>query len=114
MDLWHREQFDLANLVLNRYLDVSDEADGLGLVPFFMAVRSAVRTHVMAAQAGDAAPDRKAQVSMEARSYFELAQRLLRGKPARLVAIGGLSGSGKSPSPLLSPPTSGMHRGRAS
>jgi len=96
MDLWHREQFALANLVLNRYLDVSDEADGLGLVPFFMAVRSAVRTHVMAAQAGDAAPDRKAEVSMEARSYFELAQRLLRGKPARLVAIGGLSGSGKS------------------
>jgi uncharacterized protein len=32
----------------------------------------------------------------EARSYFELAHSLLDSKPSRLVAIAGLSGSGKT------------------
>ena len=53
MDLWHRDQRRLANIVFNRYLDECDETDGLPLVPFFMAIRAAVRAHVTAAQADD-------------------------------------------------------------
>lgn len=49
MDLWRRDLRDLANLVLNRYLDEQDETGGLALLPFFMAVRAAIRAH--AAQA---------------------------------------------------------------
>ena len=94
MDLWHRDLRTEANLVFNRYLDACDEEDGLPLISFLMAVRAAVRAHVSATQtqAKDAEPARRE----EAISYFELAQGLLRSQPAQLVAVGGLSGSGKS------------------
>ena len=50
MDLWHRGFPELANLVMNRYLDEADDEDGFALLPFFMAVRAAVRAHVTATQ----------------------------------------------------------------
>jgi aminoglycoside phosphotransferase family enzyme/predicted kinase len=95
MDLWDRGLHAHANLALNRYLDDLDETDGLPLLPFFMAVRAAVRAHVTATQAigATAGADR---LEREARTYFELAVALLEPLPARLVAVGGLSGSGKS------------------
>jgi hypothetical protein len=96
MDLWHRGQRELANLVFNRYLDVCDESDGLGSVAFFMAVRAAVRTHVTAAQAAGSPPQRSGPVLSEARAYFDLALSLLRPAKPELVAVGGLSGTGKS------------------
>ena len=96
MDLWHRDQPDFANLVFNRYLDGADETDGLGLVPFFMAVRAAVRAHVTAVQASEAQEDRAKTLHKEAHAYFELAERLLAPVAPSLVAVGGLSGSGKS------------------
>ncbi|WP_112907818.1 AAA family ATPase [Rhizobium leguminosarum] len=95
MDLWHRRHPELANLVMNRYLDETDEDDGFAALPFFIAVRAAVRAHVIATQA-DAAGDRAAMLIDEARSYFQLARSLLRQVPAQLVAVGGLSGSGKT------------------
>ncbi len=94
MDLWHRDRFDLANLLLNRYLDAADETDGIGLLPFLMAMRAVIRAHVTAAQA-EGAPDAAARIA-EARAYFDLARRLLAGAPAILLAVGGFSGSGKS------------------
>ncbi len=95
MDLWHRDLRDLANLVVNRYLDVMDDEDGFVLIPFFMAVRAAVRAHVTATQAEDDTEHRDELVET-ARSYFELARTLLESEPPVLVAIGGLSGSGKT------------------
>lgn len=94
MDLWHRNLRTEANLVFNRYLDAGDEEDGLPLISFLMALRAAVRAHVSAtqAQAGGAPAARRE----EAHAYFTLAQGLLRSHPAKLVAVGGLSGSGKS------------------
>ncbi|WP_157016079.1 bifunctional aminoglycoside phosphotransferase/ATP-binding protein [Mesorhizobium xinjiangense] len=96
MDLWHRDLRDLANLVANRYLDAMDDEDGFALVPFFMAVRAAVRAHVTATQAEDGGAGRRDELAATARSYFELAGRLLDVEPPVLVAIGGLSGSGKT------------------
>jgi uncharacterized protein len=96
MDLWHRGLRPAANLVLNRYLDERDEKDGLPLVPFFMAVRAAVRAHVTATQAEAAGAARGPKLAREAQAYFDLALALLAPKAPRLVAIGGLSGSGKS------------------
>ncbi len=95
MDLWHREHAEFANLVMNRYLDETGEDDGFAVLSFFMAMRAAVRAHVIATQAEDAgiqAPE----LAAEARSYFELAGTLLQSSRSNLVAIGGLSGSGKS------------------
>jgi len=95
MDLWHRGFHQLANLVANRYFDLSDDEDGFALLPFFMAVRAAVRAHVTATQVEDKNPN-AAALADEARAYFALADALLDEIPPRLIAIGGLSGSGKS------------------
>lgn len=86
MDLWHRGQKVAANRVMNRYCDATGETVGLALLPFFVAVRAAVRAHVTAA-AGDAG---------EAQSYLDLAGEALSPAAPMLVAVGGLSGSGKS------------------
>ncbi|PSM17425.1 bifunctional aminoglycoside phosphotransferase/ATP-binding protein [Nitratireductor sp. StC3] len=95
MDLWHRGHRDLANLVMNRYFDAQDEEDGFVLLAFFMAVRAAVRAHVTATQYEEGGRQNRA-LADEARSYFDLAGALLEEPPARLTAIGGLSGSGKT------------------
>lgn len=103
MDLWHRGLHAEASRVVNRYCDTArqygdpegGQEDGYGLLPFFMALRAAVRAHVTATQAGSA-DDNAAALTAEARAYFDLAEHLLARHPARLVAVGGLSGSGKS------------------
>lgn len=95
MDLWHRGFPELANRVMNRYLDESDDEDGFMLLPFFMALRAAVRAHVTATQVEEGEGAQEGPRA-EARSYFELALSLLDAPPARLIAIGGLSGSGKT------------------
>lgn len=86
MDLIHEGHGEFANLVFNRYLDRSDESDGLALLPIYLAMRAAIRAHVSAA----------ANMADRAQSYFRLATELVRPQIPGLVAIGGLSGSGKS------------------
>ena len=95
MDLWHRGHAEFANLVMNRYLDETGDDNGFATLPFFMAMRAAVRAHVVATQAEGAGVNAQ-ELSLEARSYFALAVSLLRSPQSCLVAIGGLSGSGKS------------------
>src|SRR5947209_20460519 len=87
----------LANLLLNRYLDLAGEDDGLAAMPLFMALRAVIRAHVTASAAehGRSGGERAAAFA-EARRYAEAGAAMLRRPPARLVAIGGLSGSGKS------------------
>lgn len=87
MDLIHREHRELAALVFNRYLDVSGDEGGLGLVPLQLAMRASIRAHVTAAADGG---------TEAALSYFRLAQALARLVSARLIAIGGVSGTGKT------------------
>ena len=95
MDLWHRGHAEFANLVMNRYLDETEDDNGFAALPFFMAMRAAVRAHVIATQSEGAGGNSPELVS-EARSYFVLARSLLQPPRSSLVAIGGLSGSGKS------------------
>lgn len=96
MDLWHRGEAAAANWLFNRYLDDGDETDGLPLLPLFMSLRAAVRAHVVAAQARSTAEPAAADARAAARDYLRLARDLLAPAPARLVAIGGFSGTGKS------------------
>jgi aminoglycoside phosphotransferase family enzyme/predicted kinase len=95
MDLWHRGMRYGANIVLNHYLDHSalDER-GIALLPLFLSVRASIRAHVLAAQSSRCGRNR--EVDAKAREYLILAQTVLTHIPPRLVAIGGLSGSGKS------------------
>ncbi|MGF9691336.1 AAA family ATPase [Rhizobium sp. 0TCS1.26] len=95
MDLWHRGFADFANLIANRYLDETGDDEGFCLLPFFMAIRAAVRAHVTATQAEEPVQD-VTRLSDEAKRYFQLANALLDEKPPHLIAIGGLSGTGKS------------------
>lgn len=95
MDLWHRELPDFANVVVNRYLDRTGDDAGFGLMPFFLALRAAIRAHVGATQLRDLG-DKTGHGAEEARAYRNLALALLEKKEPVLVAIGGLSGSGKS------------------
>jgi aminoglycoside phosphotransferase family enzyme/predicted kinase len=111
MDLWHRDQREFANLVYKRYLDECDEADSLALVPFFMAIRAAVRAHVTAAQANDAPPGSQEPLRTEALAYFDLAIDLLKSADPMLVALGGFSGTGKSTMASLMAPCIGAAPG---
>ncbi len=95
MDLEHRGQRNLANAALNHYLPREGDYGGLAALPLFLACRAEVRAHVTAMQASAASAPADAP-SAEARSYLDLALRLVRPAPPRLVAIGGLSGTGKS------------------
>jgi aminoglycoside phosphotransferase family enzyme/predicted kinase len=97
MDLEHRRLRGLANILFNRYLELTGDLAGLSLLPLFMSVRAAIRAHLTAAAVAGQAEAGKAQsLRTEAQSYLELAHRLLSPPPAQLVAIGGLSGTGKS------------------
>ncbi len=97
MDLHTRGLDAPGNAVFNRYLDLQDEVDGLAALPLFLSVRAAVRAHVSAAAARQQAQhEAKSRALDEARRYLVHAGDLLKPRPARLIAIGGLSGTGKS------------------
>ena len=93
MDLWEKGLRAQANFVANRYLDLSAEDEpGIVLLPLMMSIRATIRAHVSAAIAGH----RNDRMGRIANAYLRLAARLLQAKPAVLIAIGGLSGTGKS------------------
>lgn len=94
MDFWRRDLPAEANLLANRYLDLMPaEEDAIGLLPLFMAVRAQIRAHVAAARSVQGLDP---AARSEAAEYLVLAETLLQPVKPRLVAIGGLSGTGKS------------------
>ncbi|KRQ97524.1 AAA family ATPase [Bradyrhizobium valentinum] len=96
MDMIHFNQDMAANAVFNRYLaGAGDEGlDGLRLLPLFLSARAAIRAHVLFMKSEHAGESDA--VWQEAKRYFDLAGRLIMPRPPLLVAIGGLSGTGKS------------------
>jgi uncharacterized protein len=99
MDLGKRGLKAHANAVLNAYLDADASSGnllGLAALPLFLSMRAAVRAKVELLRAALAAPGGADPVREEARAYFALAQAFLVLARPRLIAIGGLSGSGKS------------------
>ena len=97
MDLRHRGLVRQCGLVFNRYLDLAHDDDGVPALPLFMSLRAAVRAHVTAAAAaGLETTDLRERKLADARSYFDLAVDLLVPKASHLLAVGGLSGTGKS------------------
>jgi len=97
MDLEHRKLRPFANVVFNSYLDRNDETDGIGALPLMMSLRSAIRAHTgVAAARAQTRSERRQAIIDEARAYLELSERLLQQRGPQLVAIGGVSGTGKS------------------
>ncbi len=97
MDLDQRDLRPQANLLLNRYLQAGEELAALASLPLFLSMRAAIRAKVAAAtEAADPALEHKIRQRALAARYFVAAQTYLRPPGPRLVALGGLSGSGKS------------------
>jgi aminoglycoside phosphotransferase family enzyme/predicted kinase len=99
MDLIERGLPAAANGVLNRYLLATrrpEDFDALAALPLFLSLRAAIRAMVTAERAERAAEGDRAPIRNAALTYFDLACRLVEPPPPRLVAVGGLSGTGKS------------------
>lgn len=99
MDLWRRGLRSEANAVLNHYLasdtDTHDYA-GLFLLPLFMALRAGVRAMTGLDGLAIAAQDRADMLRREMHGYARLAGQLIQPSKPQLIAIGGLSGTGKT------------------
>jgi len=97
MDLLRHDQAAAANIVLNRYLTASpvETLDALAALPLFMSIRAAIRAQVALARLTRTDADRSGILG-EARHYFDLARVLIEPSAPRLIAVGGLSGTGKS------------------
>ena len=97
MDLSARGAKEAACAALQAWVDARLEDEGLALLPLFAAVRATVRAKVegFTARATTAGPNADARRAVATR-YLEFAGRLLDRTPARLIALGGRSGTGKS------------------
>jgi hypothetical protein len=110
MDLVERGMGAQANIVLNRYLTTlnrQEDLNGLAALPLFLSVRAAIRAKVLAegGQFLNSAPRAKAE--QDARRYFDLACALINPPAPVVVAIGGLSGTGKSALAIMLAPDIG-------
>lgn len=98
MDLCERGLPSPACRLLNQYLWLSDDEigdiEGLALLPLFLGLRAAIRAKVLVAQSAlTIDPNR---LINDARKYADAALRFLTLCSPRLIAVGGLSGTGKS------------------
>ncbi len=96
MDLDHQDLRALAQRLLSGYLEATRDDGGVALLPLFLACRAAIRAKVLGLGAAQAKDGTAAPAVDEARAYLERALVYLDPPPARLVAIGGPSGTGKS------------------
>ena len=99
MDLLERGLAQAANIVFNRYLaDTRREEDfeELAALPLFLSLRAAIRAEVTAARMERAQAAEQERIARMARAYFAFARRAITPPAPKLVAVGGLSGTGKT------------------
>jgi len=98
MDLEERGLRASANRLFNRYLapEPPEAMSALAALPLFLSLRAAIRAKVEAAGAERLEGAKRDEARALARGYFARAVEFLRYHPPRLVAVGGLSGVGKS------------------
>ncbi len=99
MDLWLRGLKQEANIILNHYLRFGSirEIEGLALLPLFLSFRSAIRAMTGIHALGVCGQAECESLVPEIASYAAFAAGVLEaGQPPQLLAIGGLSGAGKS------------------
>ncbi len=97
MDFVRYDRGAAANHLLNRYLNTTsrENFDALRALPLFMSLRAAIRANVTLARIKQTSGE-TADITQSARKCFELACKLIHPAAPTLVAIGGLSGTGKS------------------
>jgi len=84
VDLDHRGRADLSSRLLSRTLELTRDYSGLAVLPLFLSLRAMVRALTRAMKEEDPAP------------HVAQAERALHSPSPRLVAVGGLSGTGKT------------------
>ncbi len=97
MDLEARVSRAHANGALNTYLELGPETDGLAALTLFLVLRAVIRAHTRAAAAqAQADAQQREAMTADAQRHLAWAAALLAPSQPRLVAVGGVSGSGKS------------------
>lgn len=86
MDLVCRGHGGLASVAMNHALDVTGDYESQAALPLFLSLRAGIRAHVSATMG----------LKADALRYLKAARDFLEPPPPRLLAVGGLSGSGKS------------------
>jgi uncharacterized protein len=98
MDLERNGARVAANVVLNRYLWLRGDTldlEGLAALPAYLGLRAAIRA-MAALDRPQAEATRNIDLMAHIHATLSLARDFLQRPPARLVAVGGLSGTGKS------------------
>lgn len=85
-----------ANILLNRYLEITEDYAGLAALPLFLSCRAAMRAHVTVTAADLGKSGLTPAHAVEATHLVDRAIAYLERVSPRLTAIGGLSGTGKS------------------
>lgn len=111
MDLLHRGLEAGASRVWNGWLAATEDDEAAALMPLFLSMRAAVRAHVGATAASQHGLDRAR--AAEAVRYLGEAGGLLRDAPPVVVAIGGISGTGKTTLARVLAPALGRAPGAA-
>lgn len=97
MDLCCRGLGAAANRIFNRWSDAFGDEDSFGFLPLALATRAMVRASILPRQALLARdPAEGARLSEQSFAAAAFAMRWLKRPAPRLVAVGGLSGTGKS------------------
>ena len=117
MDLEARGDHHAANVVFNAYIafePIGGEIEGLATLPLFLACRAGVRAVVGMARTEQLEPEAQTELRAEIRRNALLAGAYLNPPPPVLIAIGGLSGTGKSTlasliSPCIGPAPGALH-----
>jgi uncharacterized protein len=99
MDLLERGLALAANVALNRYLTQTrriENFEALATLPFFLSMRASIRARVTAARLERAKVSDRNSIARAARAYFDFAQQAIAPPTPKFVAVGGLSGTGKT------------------
>jgi aminoglycoside phosphotransferase family enzyme/predicted kinase len=98
-----------ANVLLNRYLERTGDYAGLTALPLFMACRAGIRAHVAIAAREARANDGPDKA--EPGKLLKSANFYLGARSPELIAVGGLSGTGKTTLARLLAPAMGVAPG---
>ena len=99
MDLLERGLAIAANVVLNRYLTQTrriEDLEALSTLPFFLSMRASIRARVTAARLERAKASSKPPSPAQRGPISNSRIRRSRHRPPKFVAVGGLSGTGKT------------------
>jgi aminoglycoside phosphotransferase family enzyme/predicted kinase len=98
MDLQERGYAGFAHRFLNGYLQHTGDYEGIGVLPYYLVYRAAVRAKVavLRAQQADPASPVLRHAQREYHEYARLAEQYTEPRQAGLLITCGLSGSGKS------------------